>query len=131
MESQLYDSAFFGLFLSTTRLDFADTVSFLATQITPLPALVQWAKYTCPTMKVKSCCPCQMNPKYTTFFPNRTELSPILTIIVVKTQSEINALAFTGGSRYLATGGSDAIVSVWDLKKQECIRKLQVSVSFH
>ncbi len=41
-------------------------------------------------------------------------------------QSEINALAFTGGSRYLATAGVDLMVHVWDLKKRECIRHLAV-----
>ena len=34
----------------------------------------------------------------------------------------IRALSFSSGSRYLATGGDDAIVKVWDLKRREVIR---------
>jgi len=34
----------------------------------------------------------------------------------------IRALSFSSGSRYLATGGDDAVVKVWDLKRREVIR---------
>jgi WD40 repeat protein len=42
--------------------------------------------------------------------------------------TDVSALAFTGGSRYLATGGADRLVHVWDLKKRENIRNLTVRV---
>ena len=45
--------------------------------------------------------------------------------------TDVSALAFTGGSRYLATGGADRLVHVWDLKKRENIRNLAVCVFAH
>ena len=42
--------------------------------------------------------------------------------------TDVSALAFTGGSRYLATGGADRLVHVWDLQKRENIRNLTVRV---
>ena len=40
--------------------------------------------------------------------------------------NQINAVSFSSGSRYLACGGTDMIVKVWDLKKRSVIRKFGV-----
>ena len=38
---------------------------------------------------------------------------------------QINAVSFSSGSRYLACGGTDRIVKVWDLKKRSIIRNFK------
>ena len=40
-------------------------------------------------------------------------------------QPQINAVSFSSGSRYLACGGTDKIVKVWDLKKRSIIRNFK------
>ena len=40
------------------------------------------------------------------------------------TSGAINALAFSKGSRYLATGGADAEVVIWDLKRKSKLKTL-------
>ena len=37
----------------------------------------------------------------------------------------IRALYFSSGSRYLATGGTDRVVKIWDLKRREVIRSFK------
>ena len=39
---------------------------------------------------------------------------------------QINAVSFSSGSRYLACGGTDRIVKVWDLKKRSIIRNFKI-----
>ena len=39
--------------------------------------------------------------------------------------NQINAVSFSSGSRYLACGGTDMVVKVWDLKKRSIIRKFR------
>ena len=41
------------------------------------------------------------------------------------TGKTIKTLSFSSGSRYLATGGMDAVVKVWDLKRREVIRSFR------
>ena len=41
------------------------------------------------------------------------------------TGKTIKALSFSSGSRYLATGGVDTVVKVWDLKRREVIRSFK------
>ena len=41
----------------------------------------------------------------------------------------INSLYFSSGSRYLATGGVDSVVKIWDLKRREVIRSFKAHKS--
>lgn len=43
---------------------------------------------------------------------------------VAEANGAINALAFSKGSRYLATGGADAEVVIWDLKRKSKLKTL-------
>ena len=45
------------------------------------------------------------------------------------TSGAINALAFSKGSRYLATGGADAEVVIWDLKRKSKLKTLSGHLS--
>ena len=45
------------------------------------------------------------------------------------TWNKINAVSFSSGSRYLACGGTDKVVKIWDLKKRSVIRHFRTHTS--
>lgn len=48
---------------------------------------------------------------------------------LLMSQVQVMSLDFSSGSRYLCTGGADASVRVWDLKRKDLIRKFKASLS--
>ncbi|OWZ07049.1 Glucose repression regulatory protein TUP1 [Phytophthora megakarya] len=60
------------------------------------------------------------------FYPGETPASRVRPSLPSK---RVNAVQFSGGSRFLASGGSDGCVRVWDLKTQEVMQTYNISAS--